>query len=103
MNNKERQETIKRLKARLECGRRTVSGRAECAYELCEDCNLCYEQGNLGERNIDLERAIEALKTNAIPVIWLINKAYELSVHKDISPLAIHLALRDWRKENEQV
>lgn len=109
MTEKERQGTIKRLKARLECGKREVSGKVKCIYELCEDCDLCYEQGNMGERNIDLKRAIEALETEAIPIEWLEKKIAEkksrfCGMCDELTPVFVmyEQVIADWREENER-
>ena len=53
----------KMLKAKLECLKRETSGTdIDCNYRNCDECNLCYEQGNMGEQKEALEIAIKALE-----------------------------------------
>lgn len=57
------QEAKKKLKARLECLKRDTSGTdIDCNYRNCDECNLCYEQGNMGEQKEALDMAIKALE-----------------------------------------
>jgi hypothetical protein len=60
----------KMLKAKLECLKRETSGTdIDCNYRNCDECNLCYEQGNMGEQKEALDMAIKALEqTGWIPV-----------------------------------
>ena len=64
------QEAKKMLKAKLECLKRETSGTdIDCNYRNCDECNLCYEQGNMGEQKEALAMAIKALEqTRWIPV-----------------------------------
>lgn len=59
----------KMLKAKLECLKRETSGTdIDCNYRNCDECNLCYDQGNMGEQKEALEMAIKALEqTRWIP------------------------------------
>lgn len=63
------QEAKKMLKAKLECLKRETSGTdIDCNYRNCDECNLCYEQGNMGEQKEALDMAIKALEqTRWIP------------------------------------
>ena len=58
------------LKAKLECLKRDTSGTDfDCNNRDCEDCLLCYEQGNMEEQKEALDMAIKALeKERWIPV-----------------------------------
>lgn len=57
------QEAKKMLKAKLECLKRETSGTdIDCNYRNCDECNLCYEQGNMGEQKEALGMAIKALE-----------------------------------------
>ena len=33
-----------------------------CNNHECDNCNLCYEQGNMGEQKLSLEKAIDSMK-----------------------------------------
>ena len=63
------EEAKKMLKAKLECLKRETSGTdIDCNYRNCDECNLCYEQGNMGEQKEALDMAIKALEqTRWIP------------------------------------
>ena len=51
------------LKAKLECLKRETSGTDfDCNNSNCDDCSLCYEQGNMGEQKEALDMAIKALE-----------------------------------------
>lgn len=57
------EEAKKMLKAKLECLKRETSGTdIDCNHRNCDECNLCYEQGNMGEQKEALDMAIKALK-----------------------------------------
>ena len=58
-----KEEAKKMLKAKLECLKRETSGTdIDCNYRNCDECNLCYEQGNMGEQKEALDMAIKALE-----------------------------------------
>lgn len=58
-----REEAVKMLEAKLECMTRDVSGiDDDCNRKLCNECHLCYDQGNMGEQKEYLRMSIEALK-----------------------------------------
>lgn len=57
------EDARKMLKAKLECLKRETSGtNIDCNRQNCDECNLCYEQGNMGEQKQALDIAIKALK-----------------------------------------
>lgn len=59
MTNK---EAKKKLKARHDCLKRDISGKdKDCNFRRCDECGLCYEQGNMGEQIEALDIAIKAL------------------------------------------
>ena len=98
MTEKERLETIQRLKAWLECAKRRYSGTDKlCNENACEDCDLLYEQGTVGECKLALERAIEALSEEAIPIEWIWNWINT----KGVFAQYISDMIEDWEKENE--
>ena len=58
-----REEAKKMLKAKLECLKRETSGTDfDCNNSNCDECSLCYEQGNMGEQKEALDMAIKALE-----------------------------------------
>lgn len=57
------EQAKKMLKAKLECLKRETSGTDfDCNNSNCDECSLCYEQGNMGEQKEALHMAIEALE-----------------------------------------
>ena len=107
MTDKEKYETLKRLKARLECDELQVKGIAEICNPpyMCEECNLNYAQGTLGQRNNDLAIAISSLQ-NSIPIEWIMWK-WRRDQPDDTQEeawmrLGVLKMLRDWRAENEE-
>ena len=56
-------EVIEMLRAYLKCQRLQVKGIYEdCNNQLCDNCDLCYAQGNAGEHIKSIEIAIQALE-----------------------------------------
>ena len=56
-------EAIEKLRAYHKCQRLQVKGIYEdCNEKLCDNCDLCYAQGNIGERSKSIEIAIQALE-----------------------------------------
>lgn len=57
------EEAKKMLKAKLECLKRETSGTdIDCNYRNCDECDLCYAQGNMGEQKEALDMAIKAVE-----------------------------------------
>ena len=57
------EQAKKMLKAKLECLKRETSGTDfDCNNSNCDECSLCYEQGNMGEQEEALDMAIKALE-----------------------------------------
>ena len=57
------EQAKKMLKAKLECLKRETSGTDfDCNNSNCDECPLCYEQGNMREQKEALDRAIKALE-----------------------------------------
>ena len=57
------EQAKKKLKAKLECLKRETSGTDfDCNNSNCDECPLCYEQGNMGEQKEALDMAIKALE-----------------------------------------
>ena len=57
------EQAKKMLKSKLECLKRETSGTDfDCNNSNCDECSLCYEQGNMGEQKEALDMAIKALE-----------------------------------------
>ena len=57
------EQAKKMIKAKLECLKRETSGTDfDCNNSNCDECPLCYEQGNIGEQKEALDMAIKALE-----------------------------------------
>ena len=57
-------EAVEKLKANLECQKKQVYGRYEdCNSNKCDNCELCYKQGNNGERIESTKIAYRHLKS----------------------------------------
>ena len=57
------EQAMHMLKAKLECLKRETSGtNFDCNNSNCDECPLCYEQGNMGEQKEALDMAIKALE-----------------------------------------
>lgn len=57
-------EAMKLLQAKRTCLiRETLGTYVDCNNRNCDNCNLCYEQGNMGEQKEALKVAIDALHT----------------------------------------
>lgn len=58
-----REEAKEKLQAYLECKTKQIKGIwEECNDDLCDNCDLCYLQGNNGEHKESIRLAIEALE-----------------------------------------
>ena len=56
-------EAIEKLRAYYKCQRLQVKGIYEdCNDNLCDNCDLCYAQGTVGEHIKSIEIAIQALE-----------------------------------------
>lgn len=56
-------EAVEKLKAYYKCQRLQVKGIYEdCNENLCDNCDLCYSKGNVGEHIKSIEIAIQALE-----------------------------------------
>lgn len=55
-------EAKARLQAKLECLTRYTSGTdLDCNNHNCDNCSLCYYQGNIGEQKEVIKIAINAI------------------------------------------
>ena len=62
-DNMTESEAIEKLRAYYNCQRLQAKGIYEdCNEKLCDNCNLCYAQGNVGEHIKSIEIAIQALE-----------------------------------------
>lgn len=58
-----KEEAIKKLQARHDCIEKWCRGiYDECNDSLCDECDLCYDQGTQGEQKEALQIAIASLK-----------------------------------------
>lgn len=58
-----KEEAAKILESKAECMRREISGTyADCNYRKCDDCDLNYAQGTMGEQREAIQVAVEALQ-----------------------------------------
>lgn len=58
-----REEAIEMLKAKLECITNETSGtNPDCNASLCDNCDLNYAMGNMGQHKEYIKMAIEALE-----------------------------------------
>ena len=58
-----KEQAIKMIQARLECLTRETSGcDDDCNMHRCNDCNLNYDQGNMGEQKEWMNKAIKSLQ-----------------------------------------
>jgi len=88
------EEAIKMLKAKLECLKRETSGTdLDCNCRNCDECNLCYEQGNIGEQKEALDLAIKALEQQSCENI---NEDYDDCDQFKCSECQIEL--QDWHR-----
>lgn len=61
------EQAIEMMKAKLECMTREVSGiDLNCNAKKCDDCDLCYAQGNMGEQKEWLRMGIKALENQKV-------------------------------------
>ena len=85
-------EAIEKLRAYHKCQRLQVKGIYEdCNESLCDNCDLCYAQGNTGEHIESVKAAIKALeKQEKIKEVFTHYDFYgcELNVNDYISALS---------------
>ena len=78
------EECIKMLKAKLECMDRQTRGIfEECNSDMCDNCDLNYAQGNMGEQKETLRIAIKALET--VERIKARRRELEIKMHSSFS------------------
>ena len=66
------EEAIKRANATVECIEREMSGLDEmCNNNMCDECNLNYERGTIGEYKEWLRMAINAMKLQQEKGRWI--------------------------------
>lgn len=60
-------EALEKLRAYLKCQHNQVKcTNAMCNRNMCDNCDLCYMQGNTGEHITSIELAIQALEKRVI-------------------------------------
>ena len=58
-----REEAKEKLQAYFECKTKQIKGIwEECNDDLCDNCDLCYSQGNNGEHKESVKVAIKSLQ-----------------------------------------
>lgn len=85
------EEAKKKLKAKHDCLKRDISGKdKDCNFRRCDECGLCYEQGNMGEQLEALDIAIKALEqsNNFEEVVDFFNDIMD-TLYKDFAPYNI--------------
>ena len=107
------EDAKKMLKAKLECLKRETSGTdIDCNCKNCDECNLCYEQGNMGEQKEALELAIKALEQESIldKIRAKIEKLQKMCDTNDLNLLSQYSAfgmaldvIDEYRTESEEV
>lgn len=55
-----------RIECKIECMEKNVSGDFSLCNNDCDNCDLCYAQGNMGEQIDDLKIAIDCIKQQII-------------------------------------
>ena len=56
-------DCIKMLIAKEKCMKRETSGiDTDCNLHNCDNCSLCYEQGNMGEQKMALLFAVDTMR-----------------------------------------
>ena len=82
------QEAIEMLTAKAECIRRETSGTdIDCNLRNCDECDLCYKQGTMGDQREALCMAISALQAQEETVS---RKVYEqISWERDIAVMQL--------------
>ena len=77
-------EAIEKLKAYIKCQSLQVKGIYEdCNENLCDNCDLCYAQGNTGEHIESVKLAINALEKQ-IPKKIEIRKATNDDIESEL-------------------
>ena len=104
-------EAIEKLRAYYNCQRLQAKGVYEdCNEKLCDNCNLCYAQGNVGEHIKSIEIAIQALEKQIPKKPYKDNengiyeKEYCPICHRSLFPNDHHCICGqaiDWSDENE--
>ena len=68
------EEAVKMLTAKAECMMRESSGEdLDCNHRNCDECDLCYAQGTMGEQREALKVAIEALQNSPAQMTGISN------------------------------
>jgi hypothetical protein len=95
MNN---QEAIEMLTAKAECIRREASGiDVDCNHRNCDECDLCYKQGTMGDQMEALGVAISALQAQEAK-----HSTFNQLATDTISRTAAISELMEWVGEEEQ-
>lgn len=72
-------DCIKMLIAKEKCMKRETSGiDTDCNLHNCDNCSLCYEQGNIGEQKMALLFAVDAMRKyqKIVQIVENVDKRY---------------------------
>lgn len=89
-------KAIKMLIAKEKCMERETSGiDTDCNNHNCDNCDLCYEQGNMGEQKETLKYAIETMRK-----YQQLQADYENRLKADLKAILVELQLEIEESEN---
>ena len=104
-------EALEKLRAYHKCQRLQVKGIYEdCNEKLCDNCDLCYAQGNTGEHIKSIEIAIQALEkqiamkpNKAIDSTWGIKKEVHVCPVCDYYLTEVHFIAPQKIESNKKI
>lgn len=87
------EQAIEMMKAKLECMTRDNGTDLNCNAKKCDECNLCYAQGNMGEQEEWLRIGIKALENQQSVIELLRNLRAEIQDKADNTPYTNQLSV----------